>query len=84
MADYDFSKEISSAKITDVSSSGAHGVAVNLPNRAVRGRFWTGETIKWTERPDLYDAITFFVATPKGQASSRLAFWVSDYNYLAY
>jgi len=126
VADYDFSKEISSTKIVDVSSSGVHGVAVNLPNRAVRGRFWAGEAIKWTERPDLYDAITFyaddiydaqwssdfsftipddmksgvycarltqgafieyitfFVAAPKGKPSSRLAFWASDYNYLAY
>jgi N,N-dimethylformamidase len=126
VVDYDFSREISSTKIMDVSSSGAHGVAVNLPNRAVRGRFWAGEAIKWTERPDLYDAITFyaddiydaqwssdfsftipdklksgvyaarltqgdfveyitfFVAAPKGKPSSRLAFWASDYNYLAY
>jgi N,N-dimethylformamidase len=36
------------------------GEALNLPNRAVRGRFWAGETINWTERPDLYDAITFY------------------------
>ncbi len=60
VADFDFSKKISSTKIIDVSSSGAHGVAINLPNRAVRGRFWKGETINWTERPDLYDAITFY------------------------
>jgi len=97
-----------------------------LPNRAVRGRFWAGESINWTERPDLYDAITFyaddlydaewstdfsftipddlksgiyaarltqgdfveyitfFVASVKGKPTSRLAFWASDYNYLAY
>jgi N,N-dimethylformamidase len=126
VADFDLSKEISSTKIIDVSSSGMSGVVVNLPNRAVRGRFWAGETINWTERPDLYDAITFyaddiydaqwssdfsftipdnmksgvycarltqgdfveyitfFVAAPKGKPSARLAFWVSDYNYLAY
>jgi N,N-dimethylformamidase len=126
VADFDFSKEISSARVIDVSATGATGAVVNLPNRAVRGRFWAGESINWTERPDLYDAITFysddlydaqwsagfsfvipddlrsgvyaarltqgdfveyitfFVAAPKGQPTARLAFWASDYNYLAY
>jgi N,N-dimethylformamidase len=125
VADFDFSKEISSAKVVDISAAGATGVVVNLPNRAVRGRFWAGESINWTERPDLYDAITFyaddlydaewstdfsfkipndlksgvyaarltqgdfveyisfFVAAPKGKPTSRLAFWASDYSYLA-
>jgi len=126
VADFDFSQEIGSTKAVDISSSGATGVVVNLPNRAVRGRFWAGESINWTERPDLYDAITFyaddlydaewgtdfsftipddlqsgvyaarltqgdfveyitfFVAAPKDKPAARLAFWVSDYNYLAY
>ncbi len=126
VADYDFSQEISSTKIIDSSPASAHGIAINLPNRAVRGRFWAGNSINWTERPELYDAITFyaddiydaewssdfsftipdqmksgvyaarltqgefveyitfFVAAPKGNPSSRLAFWASDYNYMAY
>jgi hypothetical protein len=33
---------------------------------------------------DFVEYITFFVAAPKGKPSSRLAFWASDYNYLAY
>ena len=33
---------------------------------------------------DFVEYITFFVAAPKGKPVSRLAFWVSDYNYLAY
>jgi N,N-dimethylformamidase len=126
VVDFDFSKEMSSAKVLDISSSKMQGEVINLPNRAVRGRFWAGESINWTQRPDLYDAITFyaddlydaewssdfsftlpegmksgvycarltqgefveyitfFVAAPKGKPSSRLAFWASDYNYLAY
>jgi N,N-dimethylformamidase len=126
VADYDFSQKISSASVVDISPTGADGVVINLPNRAVRGRFWAGQSINWTVRPDLYDAITFygddlydaewstdfsfdipenlrsgiyaarltqgdfveyitfFVAAPKGKPSSKLAFWVSDYNYLAY
>jgi N,N-dimethylformamidase len=126
VADFDFSKKISSTSAVNIAQSGADGVVVNLPNRAVRGRFWAGESINWKERPDLYDAITFyaddlydaewnedftftipqnlksgvyaarliqgdfveyvtfFVAAPKGKPASKLAFWASDYNYMAY
>jgi N,N-dimethylformamidase len=33
---------------------------------------------------DFVEYITFFVAAPKGKPTSKLAFWASDYNYLAY
>jgi N,N-dimethylformamidase len=126
IADFDFSQKISSTSAINIAQSGADGVVVNLPNRAIRGRFWAGESINWNERPDLYDAITFyaddlydaewskdftftipenlksgvyatrltqgdfveyvtfFVAAPKGKPAAKLAFWASDYNYMAY
>ena len=59
VADWDFARDIDSTNIRDVSGSGLDGVAVNLPERAVRGRRWNGQTINWTEAPDLYDTITF-------------------------
>lgn len=60
IVDYDFSQGIDTAQVADISGSGANGVAVNLPNRAVRGRFWDGHSIDWTETPELYDAMTFY------------------------
>jgi N,N-dimethylformamidase len=126
VADFDFAHEIKTTKAVDISGSGLEGIVVNLPNRAVRGRFWDGSTIRWTDDPDQYDAITFyaddlydaewksdfqyiipddlhsgiyavrlkqgdfveyitfFVAAPKGQPGAKLAFWASDFNYLAY
>ena len=60
VTDYDFSQKINSASVVDISPTGASGVVVNLPNRAVRGRFWAGQSINWTEHPDLYDAMTFY------------------------
>jgi N,N-dimethylformamidase len=60
VADWDFAKDMKTTKIRDVSGNGLDGVAVNIPDRAVRGRFWEGSTIKWTDDPDQYDAITFY------------------------
>ncbi|AXI45551.1 hypothetical protein C1J03_05585 [Sulfitobacter sp. SK012] len=75
IADYDFSQKISSASVVDISPTGANGVVVNLPNRGVRGRFWAGESINWNERPDLYDAITFYAD------DLYSAEWSSDFSY---
>jgi N,N-dimethylformamidase len=59
VGDWDFAKGIGTAKIHDVSGKGNNGSVLNLPERAVRGVFWNGDTIKWTDNPDQYDAITF-------------------------
>jgi len=59
VGDWDFAKGIGTTKIHDVSGKGNHGNVLNLPERAVRGVFWNGDTIKWTDDPDQYDAITF-------------------------
>lgn len=126
LEDFDFAREIKTTRVVDISKSKLEGVVVNLANRAVSGRFWDASTIKWTEEPNDYDAITFyaddlydaewqsdfeyvipddlpsgvyaarlqqgdfveyisfFVAAAKGKPSARLAFWASDFNYLAY
>jgi N,N-dimethylformamidase len=59
IADWDFGEGIDTLDIHDVSGNGIDGVVVNLAERAVRGRFWSGSTIVWTENPDHYDSIKF-------------------------
>ena len=56
---WDFARDISSERVTDVSAGGLHGHTVNLPTRAMTGPGWTGETLLWTEAPGQYDAIHF-------------------------
>lgn len=58
VADWDFSQNIKSAEIVDIR--GKHnGELVNIAERAVRGRFWSGDTVQWTDKPEEYNAITF-------------------------
>ncbi|MBL3600323.1 MAG: LamG domain-containing protein [gamma proteobacterium endosymbiont of Lamellibrachia anaximandri] len=59
VGDWDFARGIGTAKIHDVSGNGHIGSVINLPERAIRGVFWNGETINWTDNSDHYDAITF-------------------------
>ena len=58
VADWDFAQGIKTNKITDIRGKN-NGTLVNIAERAVRGRFWTGDTINWQEKPDDYDAISF-------------------------
>ena len=48
IADWDFAKGMATDKITDVRGKN-HGTVVNLAERAVRGRFWNGDTINWQD-----------------------------------
>ncbi|MCX2982036.1 hypothetical protein EYC98_14325 [Halieaceae bacterium IMCC14734] len=126
VANFDFAQSMKTAQVADISRSKLTGAVVNLPNRAVRGRFWSPGTINWTDAPDDYDAITFyaddlydaqwssdfeftipadlasgvyaarlkqgdfveyisfFVAAPKHGPKAKLAFWASEFNYIAY
>ena len=59
VADWDFGEGIDTLDIHDVSGNEIDGVVVNLAERAVRGRFWSGSTIVWMENPDHYDSIKF-------------------------
>lgn len=59
VARYDFSKEISSDSILDVSGNGRHGVLINAPTRAVKGYNWDGSQPDWTKATYGYGAIHF-------------------------
>ncbi len=56
---WDFSSDISSAKVTDTSPSGLHGETVNSPARGVTGSNWTGDEMHWAQAPQQYGAIHF-------------------------
>ena len=58
-AAWDFSREISSDRIVDVSPNSNHGTAVNLPARAMTGANWTGDESNFTRAPGEYGAIHF-------------------------
>ena len=59
IAAWDFSKEIDSVRIRDVSGNGHHGTLIHLPERAVTGAFWTGREMCWRHAPQDYGAIHF-------------------------
>lgn len=59
LAKYDFSQEISSDQIVDISGHGRDGVLVNAPTRAVRGHDWDGSESDWTRAKFGYGAIHF-------------------------
>jgi N,N-dimethylformamidase len=59
IAQWDFSRDIDSRHIRDLSANNLDGIAINLPTRAVTGHDWRGETTCWREQPDLYGAIHF-------------------------
>ena len=56
---WDFSQEIDSDRIVDVSGNALHGETVNLPARAMTGVNWSGETHDWRQTPEHYGAIHF-------------------------
>lgn len=59
VAAWDFSRDITSERIGDISGNGFHGTTVNLPTRAVTGQNWSGEEVRWTAAPEQYGAIHF-------------------------
>ncbi len=59
LAAWDFSREMSSARILDTGPHAMHGETVNLPARAMKGSGWTGEEMCWRHAPDQYGAIHF-------------------------
>lgn len=59
VAHWDFSRDIPSTHIVDISPHGHHGVTVNLPTRAMKGYAWDGSEYNWTHKPEHYGAIHF-------------------------
>jgi len=56
---WDFSLDISSSEITDVSGNRNRGVVVNRPTRGVTGRNWDGSQTDWRHARDQYGAVHF-------------------------
>ncbi|KAK2756187.1 hypothetical protein FQN54_005595 [Arachnomyces sp. PD_36] len=59
IAQYDFSREMSSDSIVDISGNGRNGVLINAPTRAVKGHDWDGSEPDWTKAKYGYGAIHF-------------------------
>jgi N,N-dimethylformamidase len=59
IASWDFSADIESDKITDVSSRKLHGRTVNLPMRAVTGHNWDSVEMDYKRARQQYGAIYF-------------------------
>ena len=59
VAAWDFSLEMSGARVVDTGAHRLHGETVNLPARAMKGSSWTGEEMCWRHAPDQYAAIHF-------------------------
>ncbi len=59
VAAWDFSRDITSETVTDISPNRLHGQTVNLPVRAMKGYNWTGQEMFWRHAPEQYGAIHF-------------------------
>ena len=59
VASWDFSLDIDSERLTDVSGNGHHGETVHMPQRGMRGAGWTGHEMCWRHAPEEYGAIHF-------------------------
>jgi hypothetical protein len=57
---WDFSKGIGTDKIYDTGTLKLHGMAVNVPQRAVRGIFWDRKSVNWQEDLEGYNAIHLY------------------------
>jgi N,N-dimethylformamidase len=59
IAAWDFSRDVSSVKVSDLSPNHLHGEVINLPTRGVTGSNWTGEVMDWKADPKQWGAIHF-------------------------
>ena len=56
---WDFSLDIATDRITDISGHDRHGTTTNMPTRAVAGHDFSGDETDWRQRPGEYGAIHF-------------------------
>lgn len=56
---WDFSRDISSEAVTDLSRFANHGETINLPARGCKGHNWDGSYHDWRAAPAHYGAIHF-------------------------
>ncbi len=59
LAGWDFAVGVETQAILDAGPKALHGRLHNLPTRAVRGAWWSGEEMSWRAAPDDYAAIHF-------------------------
>jgi N,N-dimethylformamidase len=59
VASWDFSRDMTTDAIRDVSPNRLDGVTVNLPARAMTGHNWDGTEMNWRNAPSQYGAIHF-------------------------
>ena len=56
---WDFSRDVSGTRVTDVGPARRDGHCVNLPARAMVGHGWSGRSPDWRQAPEEYGAIHF-------------------------
>lgn len=59
VAAWNFSLDIPSSTVTDMSANRLHGALRQMPARGMTGANWDGSSDRWTERPAQYGAIHF-------------------------
>ncbi len=59
IAAWDFAQDVSTNRLVDVSGNDHHGIAVNMPMRAVVGANWDGTATSIGQNPAHYGAIAF-------------------------
>ena len=59
VAAWNFSLDIPSDTVTDLSANRLHGTLRQMPARGMTGANWDGSSDRWTERPAQYGAIHF-------------------------
>ncbi len=59
LAAWDFELDVSSDRVSDRSANQLHGVAVNMPARAMTGVRFHGDKTHWVQAPGQYGAIHF-------------------------
>ncbi|HJO05363.1 MAG TPA: LamG domain-containing protein, partial [Acidobacteriota bacterium] len=59
MAAWDFAANMSSQRVSDISSNSLHGSTVNMPTRAVTDHTWTGAESDFKRASEQYAAIHF-------------------------
>lgn len=59
IAAWDFSADVSAARVTDTAPHGLHGQTINMPARAMTGHNWTGRETNYRHALHEYGAIHF-------------------------
>lgn len=59
VAAWDFANAISTRRVADTSRNQLHGVAINMPMRAVTDHTWKGKEYDYKHAPEQYGAIHF-------------------------